>query len=231
MKDTSELRQFLTKMDIDPGYFCKFLKDQCILHFIENNIAVNKSILDIGCDTGYIASILNERTHDFKYVGIDYRNSINSELLNKIKYFTFIQTNNTIKFIGNMPDNSFTDVLLLDVIEHMNDEDEGLLLLTEASKKVRKNGLLFISTPNNRGEINWPEYHKYEYSKDHILQHMDKLPFNIKAIHGWSMNPSVFSENFTPTLPNIPDSINRVLSAWNNPSDSRDILYVYEKNA
>lgn len=231
MKDTSELRQFLTKMDLDPGYISKFLKDQAVRNFIiENNL---KDILDIGCDTCYIAGLLNHTLYRFNYTGIDYRNSALKE--NLTKYQKFVQSENIFQTLTSIKDSSRDCVLLLDVIEHMESPEQGLELLRIASSKVEVGKYIIVSTPNRKNStLNWPKYHKYEYSIQEVRAFTRTINLIEIALHGWSMSDEIYLD-IHETVGNrgdfelLPISIKRALLAWDSPNFSRDVLFIFKR--
>jgi methionine biosynthesis protein MetW len=117
------------------GYFPEKIR------FIVDSILHNSSVLDIGCNDGYIGSLL---IHEKKcsVTGIDIVPSVLEQAKQKgIKTFCA----NIEK--GNLPIDSgkFDAVLLSDIIEHVFDTDH---LLQESNRVLKKDGILVISTPN-----------------------------------------------------------------------------------
>jgi hypothetical protein len=223
MKNSSSLRKEITKMDIDPGYFCKFIKDQIVLNFIiKNNI---KSVVDIGCDTCYIFNILKARKYKlYKYIGIDKINNIN---IKSNKNFTFIKTND---IINNIYLENIECILLLDIIEHLKNKEEGIKLLDKVFKEIKQNSYIIITTPNSiNNKINWPKYHKYEYNYVEIINFIHEYK-NIKIVDsiGWSMSNEI-SYKFSNFNSLLPIEINKVLNAIKNPEYSRDIMIILKK--
>ncbi len=80
------------------------------------------------------------------------------------------------------PDSSFDLVTILDVIEHI-DEDEQVL--HEASRVLRSNGLIVISTPafqwlwSHNDELN---AHKRRYSANELRERLERAGFRIRRM-------------------------------------------------
>jgi len=107
------------------------------LYFIEKNIIGNK-LLDVGCGIGaYVDYFTNK---EFKVVGIDF----------KKEFIAVAKKKHRGKFIcsnaKNLPfrDNSFHTVLIIDVLEHLENEIEVLLELKRVSSRR-----IIIIVPNN----------------------------------------------------------------------------------
>jgi len=226
MKDSSNFRNNISKLDIDPGYFCKYFKDQIVLNYIEkNNI---NSIIDFGCDTAYIYDILHNRNYDINYTGVDKNLTNNVKNMQSNEDFKFVHTDDLHNYINNCYLN-YDVWLLLDVIEHMKNEIDGFNLLNSVIDKMQSKSILIISTPNKINNIlNWPQYHKYEYNHDQILQFMSTKNCLLELFCGWSMSNEIYLSNNFHSY--IPIEIDRVLKAYKNPEISRDVLFIYKKN-
>lgn len=237
----------INKLDYDPGYFCKYYRDQVVLNdLVEHRIS---GILDIGCDTGHIPTILQHRANKklaaaFSYYGIDINiDNFNPEIkkypnINLLKVENSTETFSVINNYSLFNMKRKNAVLLLDVIEHMENYEKGLELIDmtfNALINSKWGGVVYISTPNrlsaNKNKVNWPKYHEYEYSLNELKNHINT---NFKdSIHecytiGWSMDPKVYLELFNKTIHSgefsSPNEIERVLEARKLPEYSRDIM-------
>jgi SAM-dependent methyltransferase len=246
LQDTSTYRQNITKLDIDPGYFSKYTKDQIVLDTIKKKNL--KNILDIGCDTCYIYQLLEARKHEFEYIGIDKNNSINTQLTFN-KNFWFMQTENLFESLDNLKKNNIKldCILLLDVIEHMENKDQGFALIEKSIEILSKDGYILLSTPNCMdGVINWPKYHSFEFSLSEIYYYIGfginkrfPLVVEIEDCVGWSMSNEMFNScyknKYTPgteyldQFHALPMEMRRVLLALGLPGSSRDILLTLKK--
>jgi hypothetical protein len=250
---TSSFRlENLSKLDVDPGYFCKYLRDQMAIQMIEN--ARSRYICDVGCDRAHVYSILSARNYDFAYVGIDLDTTTaqipgdlatkcNSRLIDVPNSDATIATVHALSksafnansITSNESDN--TAILLLDVIEHMESYSHGLQLISAAISNLqntRGEHLLLISTPNRQSklshQVNWPKYHKFEYSLNEIRQYIKQvhqIGIEDYELYGWSMSNDTYRALCASSELNnedIPIEIARVMTALDFPEYSRDIL-------
>lgn len=107
-------------------------------HYVNNK--KGKKLLDIGCADGSFAALLQKR-FGFDSYGID----ISPKVVKRARL-------NGIKArVGNLSEKlpykkcMFDVVIMCEVIEHIFDTD---FLLNEVYRVMKKNGLLFITTPN-----------------------------------------------------------------------------------
>lgn len=124
--------------------------------------------LDYGCyDAIFLHKCKNKKKID--YIGIDKNKDIILQNPYKEKIFVFEEK---IPFT----DNEFDCVTILDVIEHINDQDK---VIKDIHKVLKKDGLLIITVPKKNifsfldlGNFKFifPTLHKYFY----ILQHSKK---------------------------------------------------------
>lgn len=241
MKQASELRKELSKMDLDPGYFCKFVKDQFVRHTIKKQGL--KTILDIGCDTCYMTGLLKYDNYFHKYLGIDVNDNANIDYFDP-PHTGFLKMDingGTLNFISRIEEGTFDCILLLDVIEHFNSPEEGWDVLDTCATKLRKGGFLFVSTPNQLGDKpNWPEYHKYEYKLENFqMFNLRRKDLKCYTYFGWSMADEMFDEIIREQKKMIhsqyhyedlfPKSMARVFGAIGHPHKSRDIIFVWQK--
>jgi len=104
-------------------------------------------ILDVGCNTGYLPFILNEKGFDI--IGIDlFQNQI--DIANALKEHLSISSEKLIfkqmdLLKNNFKSESFDYILFLEVVEHVYNPAD---FLTEFYKLLKPGGHLIISTPN-----------------------------------------------------------------------------------
>jgi len=237
MKQASELRKELSKMDLDPGYFCKFVKDQFVRHTIKEKGL--RDIVDIGCDTAYMAGLLNHDNYDFRYIGLDINENFNEEYMRGPLQYC-VKTNNLLTYLTFSCHNPDC-FLLLDVIEHFSSPEAGWDVLDLCADKLRPGGFLFVSTPNQLGDKpNWPEYHQYEYKIENLYSFSRRRKdLQCYTYFGWSMSDSefdkiielqkyrTFSQYYYEDM--LPKPIARVFGAISNPNQSRDVMFVWRK--
>ena len=111
------------------------------------DIAGSDSVLDVGCNTGYVSMLLHERGFDVTGIDLfDYQ----IEIANDLKEHLGIESNGLrfqqMDFLKNdFPDNSFDYALFMEVIEHV---DNPVGFLEEFMRVLKPGGHLIISTPN-----------------------------------------------------------------------------------
>ena len=114
--------------------------------------------MDIGCGNGYGSQYLGKRD----YYGIDYYEPCIQEGRR-----IFPEAHFLCSTLPELPfeDESFDNVLCLEVIEHLK-EKEVLRLLDEIHRILKPSGILFISSPNF--------YNKEKFWQDHIKEYTKK---------------------------------------------------------
>lgn len=159
-----------------------YKKDPCLImsasphsphNIILSLIKSNSTVLDIGCNTGYLGKALakNNVISD----GID----INKHAL-KIakKYYQHVYLRDLYGARLNIPKKKYDYIILADVLEHLPRPD---LLLKDAKNFLDKKGRILISLPNTaRFEIRLKLLlGKFEYTSGGILS-QDHLRFFTK---------------------------------------------------
>lgn len=136
----------------------------------------NLKILDLGCGEGNTIRSLARFNSDFLIVGCDI--FVEGMELSNV---------NLPLFQGDASDNLFVEeqfdiVLLLDVIEHVPDDQK---LLNAAHKLLKKNGLLIVMVP--AGLYLWSKFdiisgHFRRYTKKSLLSSINKSSFHVNYI-------------------------------------------------
>ncbi|KAB8030789.1 bifunctional 2-polyprenyl-6-hydroxyphenol methylase/3-demethylubiquinol 3-O-methyltransferase UbiG [Fluviispira multicolorata] len=176
-----------------------------IVQKINENIKYEyPSILDVGCGGGLLTNELAK--HNFKVTGMD----IHNEVLHIAKKYN--ESKNVDYLCGDahslpFPNEHFDIICALDVLEHV---DDYLQVLSECSRCVKKNGLIFFHTFNRnlftklfviKGMEyfvkNTPKYlHVYNFfiKPNEIIEAFSNL--NCKIIEIKGLNPKIFSKSF-----------------------------------
>lgn len=126
-----------------------FNKDPCLTmsqsphspHTIISSLISNlTTILDVGCNTGFIGKSLKDK--NVVTDGID----INAKAL-KIasKYYRFVYIRDLYTGKLSIPDKTYDYILFVDILEHLPRPD---LILKDARRYLKKGGTLIISLPN-----------------------------------------------------------------------------------
>lgn len=126
-------------------YACKYLKAGLVL--------------DIGCGLGFGCKHLPSVR--YQYVGIDHSPETIIRARQQYPQASFeTMSVPPLRF----PEDSFQNILCLELIEHLPME-QAPILLSECHRVLKKGGILFFTTPNskNRGKA-MPTGHVYEYN-------------------------------------------------------------------
>ncbi len=161
----------------------------------------NHSILDLGCGTGYIGEKIIAKGN--KVYGIDYSSGA---VKRARKAGLIARQGDLIK--GKLPYKTkmFDGVIMGEVIEHVIDTDA---FLREASRVLKDNGYLIITTPNIAsfgrrlmllfGINPHIEYYYREDSAGHVRYFTKKTLFSLLADNGFKAEKFTSDEiNFDP---------------------------------
>jgi len=139
-----------------------------------------KYCLDDGCGTGYGTNYLSK--HGIRIVGLD-----NSRRAIKHARQRFRADNLEFAWANalhtDFPDDCFDAVLSFEVIEHLSPQDQRTYL-REARRILRKEGQLYIGTPNRNANplTGFNPYHKKELSFSEFQTMLEDY-FTIKQHH------------------------------------------------
>jgi cyclopropane fatty-acyl-phospholipid synthase-like methyltransferase len=125
----------------------------------------NKSVLDVGFGRGEILK-LAELNDASMIVGIDYSESAyniarNSICSNRIKLY-----NLNIVDIDKITQTNFNCIYMIDILEHVNNEEISIFL-NKARKKFTKDCVLISATPLDirRGDYKGMHFNQYNYKR------------------------------------------------------------------
>lgn len=164
------------------------IKDKRLKKILELALPVkNKIILDIGCSTGYLGSILEKK--GAKVIGID----ISQKAIKKAKK---VLTDAKVLDLNSQKlpftSSSIDAVIASEIIEHLF---QPLLFLKEAKRVLKTNGIFIVTTPNflywgNRinfmkgtfgytREGVFDEGHIHFYTHETLVQDLSKSGFEV----------------------------------------------------
>lgn len=130
-----------------------------LLPFVKNNFSKDCKILDIGCSTGYLLSILKNEGYN-NLLGIDPAPKCKN--IAKEKYGLEVKTND----LGTFNSSSRYDFIILSmVLEHLVDIKKNIQKIKEI---LKNNGYLYISVPNASNFYLNPVEPFGEFSTEHI---------------------------------------------------------------
>lgn len=122
----------------------------------------NNKLLEIGCSSGMALEVSQEM--GWQPTGIDINNAVVEITRHRIKNVE-VKSKPLVKC--RFPDQYFSAVIMLDVIEHIPDP---VPLIEEVSRILKKNGIILILTPNIQSfsarvlKNKWPHF-----LKEHII--------------------------------------------------------------
>lgn len=161
------------------------IKKKCIQYCIDRFSNNRCTVLDIGCGTGYVLSGSNINPE--KYVGMDA--FIESEKFLKQNFSPLIEF--TTSPINQFRKQKFDTILLLDVLEHIENESA---FLDELLERMDKNSHLIISVPAHQ----WL-YSDADVIAGHVRRYSTKSLLKLFESKGFV---NLFSSSFlTTTLP------------------------------
>lgn len=160
-----------------------------IIHICESN--ANPVIMEIGCSSGYLLRELRNFDNNLSIIGVDVIKGpllrISSERL-KIPLLVFDLVNNP------MPDSSVDVVILLNVLEHIDDDYKAL---EQAKRICRSGGRIVIEVPY--GDHLYDAYdkellHFRRYSAERLFRFAESLNMEVESYNysGFLLYPFFF---------------------------------------
>ena len=163
-------------------------KEEYVLHLIHSfayielsKTALNKRVLDLGCNMGYGSEILSRTAK--KVIGVDVsEKAINSAKRQYYKQNIDFQTIDGKKL--PFEDNSFDIIISCQVIEHIVDYTD---YLDEIKRVLKPSGTAFLTTPNAYIRLDlemkpWNIFHVREYKHSELKSVLDKYFTSVKIM-------------------------------------------------
>ncbi|HEX7018172.1 MAG TPA: class I SAM-dependent methyltransferase [Patescibacteria group bacterium] len=162
------------------------------IKFIVSKIQASKTVLNLGVGKGRLEKELFKKKQ-VKYVGTDITKVQLEKLKKEYPDKKFVATTLTDL---NFEDESFEQVLLLEVLEHIK-PSETFTVLKEIYRVLKKGGIFIISVPVNEGLENIlpfnPNSHMRAYSEELLKFELKSVGFKIKEV----ARTSAFNNYFT----------------------------------
>jgi len=161
--------------------------------FAKEYIYSKKSVLEIGCGTGYGANYLSKFTTKVIAVDISRENVVYCKEHNKNDNIIFIIADGTkLPFQSNR----FDVVIPFQVIEHINPKTVMSYLL-EIKRVLKEGGIFLCSTPNKKLRLlpfqkPWNPEHKKEYNCKELKNLLSKV-FEEVVVYGLVASEDVLS--------------------------------------
>jgi SAM-dependent methyltransferase len=167
----------------DGNFFPTSLQHLTVYKYIANK-SKGKTVLDLGCGTGYGAEIIAEKARTVHAIDIDLstiERNIKRKKSSKIHYECADITRCSLN-------HTYSVILALQVIEHLTEPDE---LLKTVVKAMAPNSVFYLTTPNRITQsYNENPFHYKEYSAAEIKKILSSYFQNVK-IYGVKGNAAV----------------------------------------
>jgi len=141
----------------------------------------NGKLLDIGAATGFFMNLAKKRGFQVKGVEL-------SDFAAKIARDKDLDVVTGDLLSGNFLGESFDVITMFDVLEHVPDPKK---LISEASRILKKGGLLLINTPDaqslwarilgSKWQLIMPPEHIYYFSPKNLGKHLSNNGFSVKV--------------------------------------------------
>lgn len=162
-----EQRQFYNERWADSAYINRLKLERCIaiLESLKSVPITEPAIIDLGCGTGWLSSIL---VHIGPTVGVDLSDLAIEAAKQKYPLVKFVQAD--IQNCSHLELGSFDVVVSQEVIEHFIDQSQHLHL---AHKLLRPQGYLILTTPNAKTFAAMPDDQRKAWSSQPIENLVD----------------------------------------------------------
>jgi len=190
----NELKKIYSKNYFIGEEYLDYIRDKIIIQknfkkkieyiFKIKNKKEIKNVLEIGCAYGFFAEVLNQFIYT-NYLGID----IVQDAIDFGKNILHQNLINASYLDINYPKNSFTDVFMWDVIEHLKHPDE---FIKKISTEIKEGGFLYLTTGNissilskikkSRWRLIHPPTHLYYFSEKTLKYLLNNHGFKVYKI-------------------------------------------------
>lgn len=169
------------------------IKESGVMNYIQHLAAAlmpgkDSTILDVCCGRSMILPLLQHHSNKIKkYIGLD----ISKKNLKEARVYAncnfeceWIQAN-AIRLSNFFKNKKMDFIIYTSALEHMHPND-GIRSLKECFKILKKDGLLFLSTPNTDSGGYNTRYraHIYEWNYDELRKCLKQIGFKIKNEFG-----------------------------------------------
>tara|TARA_Y100000031_G_scaffold21439_1_gene22192 strand:- start:303 stop:1046 length:744 start_codon:yes stop_codon:yes gene_type:complete len=176
MKDIAFEKMF----EFDSNHFWYIGREEIALSFISNNMNDSiERILDYGCGTGRLIVELQKKYNDKEIVGAD----------SSDKSLGYCRDRGILKLVDLKKENNFHNdidmIVCLDVLEHIEDDEEFLIKMKTMLRAEKEKGLLLITVPAYDFLWSGEDYvsrHFRRYTKRVLYNKLLKVGFEVRRI-------------------------------------------------
>ncbi len=168
--------------------------------------ALGKNIIEIGCGLGAIIDFMINETN--KITGVDISDEYIKYLKKHYKKYKNIKIikSDILQLPGKVKNNSFDTVVMINVLEHIKDEDRAVKIVRKILKKGGKLALMVPAFNMLYGPLDKNVGHYRRYEKKFLKELLSKNNFDIQGIYymnfvgffGWLLNVRILKRNYTP---------------------------------
>ncbi len=159
-----------------------------------SELDLSRTILNLGVGDGKLeARIASLPTQSVHLIGVDFTKKLLSQLRKRFPQFKFIFQNSLTEL--NLKNNSFDQVVLLEVLEHVIPK-YTFAILGEIHRILKPGGKLILSVPINEGLEKMlptnPNSHMRLYNEPLLRFELEQAGFMVEKVYRASAFPSLF---------------------------------------
>ena len=233
--DYREAKTDSTSYNIENS-FIKDLKIMAFLEFIRLShvlkiVKPKDLVLDVGCGYGHYGYSLYTNRYETQYVGVDINRKYLSRAISR-KWGNSKPTFILKDAIKGLPfnDDTFDVILLIQVVEHLGVANSEKLLF-ECVRILNPNGILILSTENNKFTTGGGlDFHPYEFTYDELTDLVLRCGLKIKEEFGlmYAHNIKELPESSLKKF--LHPRHFKIFEGINHPKDSKYIIFDLEKD-
>ena len=167
-------------VEFDSNHFWYIGREEIVLSFISNNMNDSiERILDYGCGAGRLVGELQKKYNDKEIVGAD----------SSDKSLGYCRDRGILKLVDLKKRNNFHNdvdmIVCLDVLEHIEDDEELLIKIKTMLRAGKEKGLLLITVPAYDFLWSGEDYvsrHFRRYTKRVLYNKLLKVGFEVRRI-------------------------------------------------
>lgn len=164
--------------ELNCGY--AFFYEHLARYLFSTQLTKNKTVLDAGCGVGYGSFLVATRGGAKKVFAVDISAEAISYANQKYPNSNLIFSQSDVEMLDGVEDNSIDVALAFEIIEHVKNPHKFMMSLKD---KLKKDGILIVSTPNKYTYPKGNPYHIKEYYPREFTKILKSFFGNIKVFH------------------------------------------------